>query len=310
MKDIAYMCGVCLDATCRFHDLYEMVRQSFVQKCLLLEREEYLEVDMAKDKEDFGVIFSSFAALKTKDEDKTVENITSCSPVSSVREDEADEIIISVLPTTIEEDMPTIEFLDMDKLAPAGSIAVIHNQSSQQLHEQTTIVQRTATVVQRPATVVQRPASNSTPLTPTPIEDDRIIEHAYAMNASAQPTIQQPYQNSVEFDQRILKTILKMTCELCPTEFQSYAQVNCHYREKHHVAGFLRCCGKQYFGASHLMYHITVHEGRGAMRNKNICCPFCVYRSNNEQPMLNHLHRTHRTFGDFKDFTCDICNKV
>lgn len=266
------MCTFCLDITFQFHDLYEMVRLSSVEKGLILEQEKYIKGNMLKNKGD------SFDSSKTEDKDET--DSSCCSPVLLKMDDNS--IISDNLPKTT-EDLPVIEFLEVGKLGTVGLKAGCF--SNLQLYEPTTV----------------------TP-PPTPIEIARIMEHPDAMNANAQPCIQRPHDNMVEFNRRILKTMPIMSCELCPTVFESYAQVNRHYREKHQVAGFLRCCGKKYFGASRLKYHIQLHEGQES-QNKN-CCPFCVYRSSSEQAMLNHLHRSHRTFGDFKDYTCNICNKV
>lgn len=282
VDEITCLCESCWGVTRRFHELFEMVRQSNVEKPLTQTLTvEPLLLDDA-DEETFYVDEYAAEASASDNDD---------GPIST-----------------------EIEFLDVDQ-ANIEIIAKHHNLQLNMIYN-TTAKKESNTV--EPAAA----ASPSTPsiTTPPPTQPTRNENHyrTVVVTAESRPVEdaqqQQPKRSrrlkiTDEINARIRAVLQTMSCELCSAEFESVDEVFAHYREQHSQSGYLRCCDYKRGSTEKLMDHIKKYHEDIPDTNAFFCY-LCTYRGVHEKKFIRHLDSQHHVFGGFSEFTCDICGKM
>lgn len=65
--------------------------------------------------------------------------------------------------------------------------------------------------------------------------------------------------NSNYIDEQI-KSFFQMKCELCESNFETFAEAVRHYNDAHKQSAFITCCGKKYFHRTKLFDHLMIHK--------------------------------------------------
>lgn len=115
-------------------------------------------------------------------------------------------------------------------------------------------------------------------------------------------TISERNRLYAEADQK-LRDMIEVKCHLCNLPFDTFREVNKHFRETHpsYKFGFLKCCGKSFEKRALLLEHIEVHWNPEKFK----CC-ICNDKSYDSKPSLaRHMRNMH----DSKkvSLTCETC---
>ncbi|XP_035788067.1 transcription factor grauzone-like isoform X2 [Anopheles albimanus] len=111
-------------------------------------------------------------------------------------------------------------------------------------------------------------------------------------------TEEQSKQN--EDDQRI-KEFYNLDCELCSAKLENLAILQAHYRRKHEIKGYIRCCDKLFYRRFQLLDHMAAHQG-------TIRCKICNKSYKSSRYLALHMMKSHSKEED-RPFKCTKCRQ-
>ncbi|ETN66450.1 zinc finger protein 425 [Anopheles darlingi] len=111
-------------------------------------------------------------------------------------------------------------------------------------------------------------------------------------------TEEQSKQN--EDDQRI-KEFYNLDCELCSAKLENLATLQSHYRRKHEIKGYIRCCDKLFYRRFQLLDHMAAHQG-------TIRCKICNKSYKSSRYLALHTMKSHSKEED-RPFKCTKCRQ-
>lgn len=78
-------------------------------------------------------------------------------------------------------------------------------------------------------------------------------------SSSSAPTKRRSTQDNDPAGDDKIRMFFKMDCDFCGIIFQTFSDAKTHYKNVHKQAGYITCCGKQFFRRSRALSHITKH---------------------------------------------------
>lgn len=119
-----------------------------------------------------------------------------------------------------------------------------------------------------------------------------------------------------------------MTCDLCDTNFTSYYNARCHYKDAHNMTrGYVKCCNMKLRSQPNVNEHINSHLNPNLFRYclpKQKCkqnfirifhcflhlcyrCEVCKKGFSTKLHLYQHMYRHKRKVK--RPFTCDMCGE-
>ncbi|KAJ6626762.1 Transcription factor grauzone [Pseudolycoriella hygida] len=113
-----------------------------------------------------------------------------------------------------------------------------------------------------------------------------------------------PYEYRVNNDylDAQLHVYFSMQCEICGDPFQTYRNVQKHYRIAHKVKGYLSCCGQKFDNRGRVLNHIDYHSNPDAFS-----CDQCGRKFFSKNALAAHVEN-HEPMST-RPFKCDLCPK-
>ena len=109
--------------------------------------------------------------------------------------------------------------------------------------------------------------------------------------------------NRLEIDQFIDKHLKDIVCELCKTNFETYAALRQHFSSIHKQKGYVICCNKKLFNRTRLVDHIQFH-----LNPDHLKCGECGRVMSDSIHLERHMVRFHGATALEKKY-CDVCQK-
>lgn len=96
-------------------------------------------------------------------------------------------------------------------------------------------------------------------------------------------------------DDEKIREFASMFCEICLMPLESMANATAHYKKKHNVKGFLKCCGRKFTQRYRLVDHVNTHL------NISYICTVCGKKFDTKQYLRNHMvhHEDDKQFVSF-----------
>lgn len=102
-------------------------------------------------------------------------------------------------------------------------------------------------------------------------------------------------------DDELIRQYYKFLCDLCSEGTSNFNALLAHFREKHNVSGYIKCCNKKLYRRCRLLEHISKHLNPDTFRceicNKSYSCKASLELHN------MHLHLPEHE----KPFKCSKC---
>ncbi|KFB44563.1 AGAP005481-PA-like protein [Anopheles sinensis] len=101
---------------------------------------------------------------------------------------------------------------------------------------------------------------------------------------------------------RMIDLFIGIRCELCQFGiYKTFADLQMHYRTKHGVQGYVRCCGDKLVTQSAAAEHVLVHQGAFA-------CKYCDKTFVSKRGLIKHMATKHDEKAESRVFRCRLCN--
>ncbi|XP_062553312.1 transcription factor grauzone-like [Armigeres subalbatus] len=101
----------------------------------------------------------------------------------------------------------------------------------------------------------------------------------------------------------LIRRYYEFRCDLCPKEAPNFKALLAHFREKHNICGYIKCCNKKLYRRCRLLEHISKHLDPDTFR-----CGICnkVYSCRTSLDLHNmHMHLSDSD----KPHKCPVCSK-
>lgn len=103
---------------------------------------------------------------------------------------------------------------------------------------------------------------------------------------------------------RMIDLFIGIRCELCQFGiYKTFADLQVHYRTKHGVQGYVRCCGGKLETQSAAAEHVLLHQGAFA-------CKFCDKTFISKRGLMKHKATKHDDNRESRVFRCRVCNII
>ncbi|CAG9810648.1 unnamed protein product [Chironomus riparius] len=100
----------------------------------------------------------------------------------------------------------------------------------------------------------------------------------------------------------VLRVHAEFKCELCSEPLEAWKDFKTHYRVKHKIRGFLRCCGRKIDRANHIRDHASWHLNPHIFQC-HVCGKSAISRENLK------LHEETHIPDEDRNFACQKCDK-
>ena len=109
--------------------------------------------------------------------------------------------------------------------------------------------------------------------------------------------------NRHEHDQFIGKHLKNIVCDLCNTNFETFAALRQHFAGVHKQWGYVVCCNKKFFNRTRLVDHIHSHFNPDLFK-----CKQCDRVMSDRLRLESHMLRFHGAT-ELEKKHCDVCQK-
>lgn len=99
------------------------------------------------------------------------------------------------------------------------------------------------------------------------IEDDAKEEIEVKLSSEIKPKLSKEEKNNqILLEDEQIRNFCGLKCELCPEQFETFADTKAHYRKIHKQPGYIICCDKKIFKRFIIVQHIMKHVNPEAFK--------------------------------------------